>query len=177
MFPTLTMQTNTKMVFATDVPALTIKYRQQFAVDPTTLIDLTRITNEVKFESVTNDTSYKYVSLGTVLFSKSLQIDQVEAITLNSKMYAPVTANQTSINLFANNITVSEGADISADRILMFASSNLTVEQRATIKSTILNECSTDAESNQELYECMDLEFDSHRQVLNETYILKQYNE
>jgi hypothetical protein len=49
MFPTLSMKPNTKLIFDINVPNLTIKYRQHFVVDPSTVIDLTRITNEVKF--------------------------------------------------------------------------------------------------------------------------------
>ena len=79
------------------------------------------------------------------------------------------------MKLFADSIEVKEKADISADRILMYAKESLKVNSNAKIRSTIENECTTDGIGNKDLYECMDLEFDGDK--MDETYVLKQYNQ
>ena len=176
MFPTLSMKANTRLRLDIPVPSLTIKYRQHFVVDPSTVIDFTPVTSEVKFETVSNNTSFNTVNLGTILFSKSLVID-VSQITLNQRIYDPSESNrrETSLKLFADSIEVKEQADISADRVLMYAKESLKVNSNAKIRSTIENECTTDGIGNKDLYECMDLEFDGDK--MDEAYVLKQYNQ
>jgi hypothetical protein len=77
--------------------------------------------------------------------------------------------------LFADSIEVKEGADISADRVLMYAKESVKVNSGAVIRSTIDNECTTDGVGNRDLYECMDLEFEKNK--MDEAYVLRQYNQ
>ena len=65
LFPSLFMMSYSTMKFDIErVGELTVKYRNFFFVSQTTLIDFTKASLGVKFESIEMDTWYNHVSLG-----------------------------------------------------------------------------------------------------------------
>jgi len=56
----------------------------------------------------------------------------------------------------------------------MFSNDTFEIENNSVIKSTKPYECTTDKLGNKDLYECMDLEFES--ETINATYLVNHYN-
>ena len=175
MFPTLTMEANSRMKFRIPIPILTVKYRKHFVVHPSTIIDFTDITQKVEFVSTSEDTLYNIVNLGSVLFTKFLKIS-VSQLTLNGNIYDPTDSltRETTLQFFANSVDIKNGANIWADKILMYSSNSFTIDEKAEIKSTKPHECTLDKLGNMDLYECIDLEYESD--AINSTYLIQSYN-
>jgi hypothetical protein len=76
LFPSLFMMSYSTMKFDIEkVGELTVNYRNFFLVSDTTLMDFTKASLGVRFESIEMDTWYNSVSLGETLFSRSLIIE------------------------------------------------------------------------------------------------------
>ena len=71
-------------------------------------------------------------------------------------------------------MVVASGANILADKIVMFSNDTLEIEANSLVKSTKPYECTTDKLCNKDLYECLDLEFES--EAMNATYLVDHYN-
>ena len=81
---------------------------------------------------------------------------------------------ETTLEFFANSLVVKSGANILADKIVMFSNETFEIESNSLIKSTKPYECTTDKLGNTDLYECIDLEFES--ETVNATYLVNHYN-
>ena len=128
MFPTLTMEANSRMKFRIPIPVLTVKYRKHFVVHPTTVIDFTDITKKVEFVSTSEDTLYNIVNLGTVQFTKFFKI-AVSQLTLNGNIYDPNDSleRETTLAFYADSVDIQNGANIWADKILIYSNKSLSI--------------------------------------------------
>lgn len=146
LFPSLFMMSYSTMKFDIErVGELTVKYRNFFFVSQTTLIDFTKASLGVKFESIEMDTWYNHVSLGETLFSRSLIIE-VSRLFIQNSTYDPNPTDLSdirrgSIVFITNEITIEPLAKVEAGKIFMFANDSISIEEGAKVNSLIENEC------------------------------------
>lgn len=120
-------------------------YRNFFFVSPTSIIDVTKASLGVRFESIEMDTWYNHVSLGETLFSQSLHIE-VSRLYIQNSTYDPNPSDHSdvrrgSITFITNEITIEKDSKVEAGKIFMYANESIEIEDGAIINSLIDNEC------------------------------------
>ena len=143
---------------------LTVKYNKHFVVhDFWTSIDFSRATGEVTLKSFVEDKGQEnLVALNDVKFTRILTID-VHHLILGGKIYDPAESatRATSLRFYANQFSITERAEIYADKIFLYSNDTLWIQKDAKVISTKANECTTSpTDTNQDLYMCMADDFD-----------------
>ena len=67
---------------------LEVRYRSHFTVEDSTLLDFSKITSSVKFQTIVKDQDYNVVRLGDTLFSRKLVIESGD-IEIRGNIYDP----------------------------------------------------------------------------------------
>lgn len=143
---------------------MTVKYNKHFVVhDFWTSIDFSRATGEVTLKSLVEDKGQEnLVALNDVKFTRILTID-VHHLILGGKIYDPAESETraTSLRFYANQFSITERAEIYADKIFLYSNDTLWIQKDAKVISTTANECATSpTDTNQALYMCMADDFD-----------------
>lgn len=147
------MYENTKMVFDfSSTSNLEVRYRSHFTVEDSTLLDFSKITSSVKFQTIVKDQDYNVVRLGDTLFSRKLVIESGD-IEIRGNIYDPSEQDQSSktvvpssqIHLLADSkLKIENNAELNAAKIFLYSNDSLAISgSGAKIRSLINNECTS----------------------------------
>ena len=147
------MYENTKMVFDfSSTSNLEVRYRSHFTVEDNTLLDFSKITSSVKFQTIVKDQDYNVVRLGDTLFSRKLVIESGD-IEIRGNIYDPSEQDQSSktvvpssqIHLLADSkLKIENNAELNAAKIFLYSNDSLAISgSGAKIRSLMNNECTS----------------------------------
>jgi len=189
------MYDNTQMVFnIKKVQTLEVRFRHNFSVAKSTLLDFTHIPGRVEFKSIAPENEFEMtmVNLGRTLFAHHLVIN-TNSLLIHGETYDPrqrlIKSGKMSgtldenlrIELYANEIQFQDGAFLEAAKIFIFAHKAIDIYGGVRMESTIENECHiapTVLNPDSQLFKCMD-PFDKKmlKSTLNLETMLKLYND
>mmetsp|Transcript_4035 Transcript_4035/g.6816 ORF Transcript_4035/g.6816 Transcript_4035/m.6816 type:complete len:395 (+) Transcript_4035:778-1962(+) len=184
LFPTLVMLDNSTMnLELINTKNVFVKYRQFFFAPPSSLIDLSAVSNKVTFRSVDAVLELTSVEFGSLDYGQSIFIDAHEFAlggklsSLHTKPFesSGAAADANRVEIFADKLSIKEGASIRAAKIMLFANETLSLAEGATVESLIQNECTEESNANLDFFQCFSSEFQQDH--LDFQTLLDLYNE
>jgi hypothetical protein len=134
----------TMIVVVIKIQHLEVRYRHNFAVAKETTLDFTGIPGRTTFKSIApdNEKHLTTINLGKTLFSFHLVVEANSLLLLGEVMDPTIrdhynknmaVNSDNTIELYANDISLSSGAFITAAKIMMYAQNDIIAEDGAHI--------------------------------------------